>query len=162
MSLDVRDHVRCCRVCQLYKPKTPKPPGKLQQTVVTSPWEMLGVDLMGPFPQSSLGNLYLLVFVDYNTRWEEMFSLHTATAETVSNILKREILTRWDLSLCLPPSRKPVHSGLCSRKGVTVPPTDKHDRADQSQHQNNNCLLVEDRHKNSDKHLPECSSAGID
>lgn len=50
MSLEVREYVKCCKVCQLYKPETRKPPGKLQQTVVHGPWEMLGVDLMGPFP----------------------------------------------------------------------------------------------------------------
>lgn len=50
---------------------------------------------MGAFPQSSNGNLYLIVFVDYYTRWVEMFPLRTATAETVSQILRKEILTRW-------------------------------------------------------------------
>lgn len=29
MSMDVREHVRCCQICQLYKPETQKPPGKL-------------------------------------------------------------------------------------------------------------------------------------
>lgn len=38
MSLDVRDYVRCCQVCQLCKPETTKPPGKLQQTKVNNPW----------------------------------------------------------------------------------------------------------------------------
>lgn len=93
MSIDVR--VRCCQICQLYKPETRKPPGKLQQTVVHGPWKMIGVDLMGPFPRSSHGNLYLLVFVDYYTRWVEMFPLRKATAESVSQILIREMLTRW-------------------------------------------------------------------
>lgn len=95
MSIDVREYVRCCQVCQLYKPQTRKPPGKLQQTVVHGPWEMLGVDLMGPFPRSSSGNLYLIVFVDYYTSWVEMFPLRKATAEAVSQILTKEILTRW-------------------------------------------------------------------
>lgn len=95
MSLDGREYVQCCQVCQLHKPETRKPPGKLQQTAINAPWEMLGVDLMGAFPQSSNGNLYLIVFVDYYTRWVEMFPLRTATAETVSQILRKEILTRW-------------------------------------------------------------------
>ncbi len=95
MSLDVWEYVRCCQVCQVHKPEAQKPPGKLQQTLVHAPWEMIGVDFMGPFPQSSSGNQYHIVFVDYYTRWIEMFPLRQATAETVSQILRKEILTRW-------------------------------------------------------------------
>jgi hypothetical protein len=48
----------------MYKQEGKKTAGKLQQTVVTRPWEMLGVDLMGPFPRISNHNVYMLVFVD--------------------------------------------------------------------------------------------------
>lgn len=93
ISLDVRDYVQCCQVCQLHKPNSRKPSGKLQHTKVNAPWEMLGVDLMGPFRQSSNVNVYLIVFVDYCRIWGDMFPLQTATAETVSQILRKEILT---------------------------------------------------------------------
>lgn len=56
---------------------------------------MLGVDLMGPFPKSSKQNVYLLVFVDYYSRWVELFPLRTATAEAISHVLVKDILTRW-------------------------------------------------------------------
>ncbi len=62
--------------------------------MVHAPWETLGVYLMGPLPQSSNGDLYLIVFVDYFTRWVELFPLCRATAETVAQILIKEILTR--------------------------------------------------------------------
>lgn len=45
--------------------------------------QMLGVDLMGSFPRSSRGNVYVLVFMDYYTRWVELYALKKATAETV-------------------------------------------------------------------------------
>uniref|UniRef100_A0A674CB77 Integrase catalytic domain-containing protein n=1 Tax=Salmo trutta TaxID=8032 RepID=A0A674CB77_SALTR len=93
--MDVKSHIQNCQVCQMYKPEGRKPAGKLQQTVVTRPWEMLGVDLMGPFPRSSNQNVYMLVFVDYYSKWVELFALRQATARTVSNILTKEILTRW-------------------------------------------------------------------
>lgn len=69
MSLDVKTNVQHSQVCQVLKLESHKPPGKLQQTVVNEPWEMIGVDLMGPFPRSAHGNLYLLVFIDYFTHW---------------------------------------------------------------------------------------------
>ena len=46
-------------------------------------------------PKSSKQNEYLLVFVDYYSKWVELFGLRQATAKSVSNILTREILTRW-------------------------------------------------------------------
>lgn len=94
LSLEVRNHVRSCQVCQAYKPESRKVAGKLQQTIIQQPWEMVGVDLMGSFPRSSKRNLYLLVFVDYYSRWFELFPLRKATAESVSKILIQEILTR--------------------------------------------------------------------
>ncbi len=42
--------------------------------------EILGVDIMGPFPSSSPHhNEYLLVCVDYFIRWVEMFPMRNAT-----------------------------------------------------------------------------------
>ena len=97
MSWDVKQHVTNCQVCQLYKSESRKPAGKLQQTLVCRPWEMLGMDLMGPFPRSSSRNVYLLVFVDYYSRWVELFPLRNATAESISRILIQEIVTRWGI-----------------------------------------------------------------
>lgn len=95
LSVDVKNFVQNCHTCPLYKPECRRPPGKLEQTIVSRPWEMLGVDLMGPLPRSSSNNVHLLVFVDYYSRWVELFPLRTATAETVSRVLIKEILTRW-------------------------------------------------------------------
>lgn len=95
LSVEVKKFVQNCHICQLHKPECRRPPGKLEQTIVSRPWEMLGVDLMGPLPRSSASNVHLVVFVDYYSRWVELFPLRTATAETVSRVLIKEILTRW-------------------------------------------------------------------
>ncbi|KAL2091743.1 hypothetical protein ACEWY4_011541 [Coilia grayii] len=95
LSRDVKTYLQNCPTCQMYKPEGRKAGGKLQQTVTTRPWEMLGVDIMGPLPRSSRMNEYLLVFVDYYSRWVELFPLRQATGETISKILVNEVLTRW-------------------------------------------------------------------
>lgn len=41
----------------------------IQQTTVKGPNKMLGIDIMGPLPRSPERNEYLLVVVDYYTRW---------------------------------------------------------------------------------------------
>ncbi len=95
MWKDVVTYVRNCTVCQTLKPETRRLAGKIQQTVVGRPWEMLGIDLMGPLPRSTKGNTQLLVIVDYYSRWVELFPLRKATAEVIGQILIREIFTRW-------------------------------------------------------------------
>lgn len=93
LSWDAKQFVTDCQVCQLHKPESHKPAGKLQQTVIHHPWEILGMDLMDPFPRSSKRNLYLLVFVDYYTRRVELFPLRKATADSISHILTQEMFT---------------------------------------------------------------------
>ncbi len=90
MWTDVKNYVKCCKKCQIYKHDNQKPAGKLQPITTTRPNEMLGVDLMGPLPTSSPHrHEYLLVCVDYFTRWVEMFPIHKATAQTIAEILRK-------------------------------------------------------------------------
>lgn len=56
--------------------------GSLQQTVAQQLWEMIGVDVMGPFPRNINQNVYLLVCVDYFSQWVELFLLRKATADS--------------------------------------------------------------------------------
>ncbi len=77
---------------------------------------------MGRFSGVLQGNIFLLFFVDYCSQWVERFSLLKATAEIVSQILVREILTHFlgvqitscqieDLSLFLLCFKNFVHHG---------------------------------------------------
>lgn len=56
--------------------------GSLQQTVAQQLWEMIGVDVKGPFPRNINQNVYLLVCVDYFSQWVELFLLRKATADS--------------------------------------------------------------------------------
>lgn len=58
-----------------------------------------GIDFMGPFPVS-LGNKYILVVVDYVSKWEEVQALPTNDARVVVKFLKR-LLSRFDVPKAL-------------------------------------------------------------
>ncbi|KAI2664186.1 Retrovirus-related Pol polyprotein [Labeo rohita] len=166
LNQTVKEFVQNCHTCQLYKPECRKLPGSLQQTIVQRPWEMLGMDLMGPFPRSSSGNVFMLVFVDYYSRWVELFSLRKATAETVSQILVREIFTRWGVPDYLLSDRGPqfvssVFQELCKTWNIEHKMTTAyHPQTNLTERMNRTlktmvASYVNDNHKHWDKLLPE-------
>ncbi|KAL2083767.1 hypothetical protein ACEWY4_021540 [Coilia grayii] len=120
---DVWDHTRSCVTCQQYKVDTSKPSGLLQSTAVGAPGEMLGVDFMGPLPRSKKANSYLLVVVDYYSKWVEMFPLRDSTTSRLIKILREEIFTRWGVPKFLVSDRGPQFTAsllttLCKTWGV--------------------------------------------
>ena len=95
MRKDVWQHVKMCSTCQQYKAGNTKPAGYLQSTTVEEAGVMIGLDFMGPFPRSKKGHVYLLVIVDYFTKWVELFPLKDSKTHKVCQLLKDEIFTRW-------------------------------------------------------------------
>ncbi|KAL0146720.1 hypothetical protein M9458_058060, partial [Cirrhinus mrigala] len=81
-------YVKGCDICQKYKASNTKPSGFLQSSQITEPGHTLGMDLMGLFPTSKKQNTYLLVIVDYYTKWVEMFPLRDAKTQKIVNILR--------------------------------------------------------------------------
>ncbi|KAL0172920.1 hypothetical protein M9458_033231, partial [Cirrhinus mrigala] len=92
---DVWGYVKGCEVCQKHKASNTKPSGFLQSLQITEPGNTLGMDLMGSFPTSKKQNTYLLVVVDYYTKWVEMFPLRDAKTQKIVKILREEIFTHW-------------------------------------------------------------------
>ena len=64
MATDIEAFCRWCGKCQTNKTNTLKPQGFLHSLPIPDkPWQSVGMDFMGPLPQS-LGNDYLLVIID--------------------------------------------------------------------------------------------------
>ena len=53
----------------------------------------MGIDFMGPFPQS-FGSFYILVVVDYVSKWIEAVATPTNDARVVTKFLVKNILSR--------------------------------------------------------------------
>lgn len=95
MWKDVWNYVKECEICQKYKHDNTKSSGFLQNTQVTEAGHTLGIDFIGPLPVSKKRNSYLLVIVDYFTKWVEVFPLRDSKTQKVVRVLKEEIFTRW-------------------------------------------------------------------
>ena len=58
-------------------------------------FELWGMDFMGPFP-FSFSNLYILLVVDYVSKWVEATSTRTNDASVVAKFLRSHIFTPFD------------------------------------------------------------------
>ncbi|KAL5550248.1 hypothetical protein UlMin_000424 [Ulmus minor] len=66
----------------------------LNNILIIDLFDVWGIDFMGPFP-SSHSNKYILVGVDYVSKWVEAVALPTNDAMVVINFLKKNIFSRF-------------------------------------------------------------------
>ncbi|PKI40890.1 hypothetical protein CRG98_038731 [Punica granatum] len=60
------------------------------------PFSIWGIDVIGPInPKASNGHLFILVAIDYFTKWIKAITLASVTTNAVARFLKREIITRY-------------------------------------------------------------------
>jgi hypothetical protein len=98
MTKDVSSYVRTCHKCQLHKSETVPPRGfMLYPKQLPQPWDTLAIDLAGPYPKSKSGNTFLLIIVDYLTKWPELFAIKRATSQAVATCLVKEVFPRFGI-----------------------------------------------------------------
>ena len=79
MYENIREYVKNCDSCQRRgKPQTHQ---LLHPIPVHSPFYQIGIDFVGPLPKTSNGNKYIIVAMDYLTKWPEAKAVPRATAE---------------------------------------------------------------------------------
>lgn len=115
MYTDTCDWIATCSFCNRRKPSPYGRVGQLHPLNCKEPFGMLGMDLMGPLPETSKGNRYVMVVTDYLTRWVEAFPLKAKKAITIASILYREIFARYGApSSILTDQGKEFNNGLLS------------------------------------------------
>ena len=85
---DVSEFCRSCPECQkgVQKGKIPKAP-LVNIPPIDEPFKRLALDFVGPLPLTENKNRYVLVCIDYATRYPEAFPLKNQEAETVADAL---------------------------------------------------------------------------
>ena len=86
--------VKHCDKCQRMGNISRRNEMPLQGILVVHIFYVWGIDFMGPFP-SSFGNLYILLVVDYVSKWVEAISYPRNDANTVVGFIQRNILSRF-------------------------------------------------------------------
>ena len=98
MESDCINHVRKCHKCQIYADKIHTPPTSLN--VLSAPWpfSMWGLDVIGPIePKASNGHRFILVAIDYFTKWVEAASYPNVTRNVIQKFIKRDLICRYGL-----------------------------------------------------------------
>ncbi|CAL1405791.1 unnamed protein product [Linum trigynum] len=92
---DAMEAVKKCHECQIHANKQHLPSEQLRS--ITGPWPFAqwGLDLLGPFPTAPLGKKYLVVAVDYFTKWIEAEPLDTITSAKIQKFLFNNIMIRF-------------------------------------------------------------------
>ena len=100
---DVRNWCHNCGVCASRKTPAPKARAPLTSIVTSYPLQLVAMDIVGPFPESAAGNLYILVVADYFTRYTAAYPIPNQEAITIATKLVDEFFFRFS-----PPER--LHS----------------------------------------------------
>ncbi|RVW20552.1 Gypsy retrotransposon integrase-like protein 1 [Vitis vinifera] len=96
METDCCQFVQRCQECQMHGDLIHVPPSELH--ALTSPWpfSVWGVDIIGKIsPKSSSGHEYILVAIDYFTKWVEAASYARLTAARVAKFIRSHIICRY-------------------------------------------------------------------
>ena len=84
---DVGRWCRQCDACAASRGPRTRSRGLMHQYNVGAPFERIAVDIAGTFPDSDRGNRYLLVTMDYFTKWPEVYAILNQEASTVADVL---------------------------------------------------------------------------
>ena len=59
------------------------------------PFDRIAMDIVGPLLKTTRNNRYMLVVMDYHTRWPEAFALEHQDAHSVALRVISEIISRY-------------------------------------------------------------------
>ena len=98
MENDCCIHVRKCHKCQAFIDNVNAPPVPLNILVAPWPFSMWGIDVIkANEPKASNGHHFILVAIDYFTKWVEAASYASVTKNVVIRFIKKEIICRYRL-----------------------------------------------------------------
>lgn len=96
METDCHNYAKKCHKCQIYGDKVHVSPSSLN--VMTSPWPlaMWGIYMIGRIePTASNGHRFILVAIDYFTKWVEVASYANVTRQVVALFIKQNFICRY-------------------------------------------------------------------
>ena len=89
---DVREFVVRCDECQRFANIPRKPAVEQRPSLVSCPFDRWGLDIVGPFPKGTAQKKFLLVAIEYFSKWVEAETLASITEARVMDFIWRNIV----------------------------------------------------------------------
>ena len=93
MRKDVRQYINSCKTCQSSKNPT-RSKGELQPIVSSSPFEIVGMDFVGPLNTSENGNSWIVTLVDLFTGYTELKAISAPTEHEAALFFYEQMICR--------------------------------------------------------------------
>ena len=92
MNQDCAKFVQKCHKCQIFAKLQHLPPISLNPISTPWPFATWGLDVMGRItPKSSVGHEYILVAIDYFTKWVEAITYQVLNSKKVAQFMVRVV-----------------------------------------------------------------------
>uniref|UniRef100_A0A2N9HZF6 Uncharacterized protein n=1 Tax=Fagus sylvatica TaxID=28930 RepID=A0A2N9HZF6_FAGSY len=97
MKADACQFVQRCDKCQRFANLLHSPPAVLVPMTAPWPFAQWGLDIMGPFPIGRRQLKFLVVAIDYFTKWVEAEPLATITERNIQNFVWKAVICRFGI-----------------------------------------------------------------
>ena len=121
MKLDCEKYCSSCGECTKTKRAEHFSDTLLQPILASKPFEIWGIDFVGPLPRTARGMQYILVLTDYFSKWPEAIPTRDQTAETVVKKLV-ELFARFGVPKNLISDKGPAFESEILQKLSTIFP----------------------------------------
>ncbi|XP_021750302.1 uncharacterized protein LOC110715990 [Chenopodium quinoa] len=101
MNTDTLAYAKKCDKCQKFGPAINQPPNDLTPILNPIPFAQWGMDIVGPFTSATGGRKFLIVGIDYFTKWIEAEPVVKITANEVKKFIWKNIFTRFGLPIAM-------------------------------------------------------------
>jgi len=90
MENDCCKHVRKCQKCQIYA-------DNINVSPTAWSFSMWGIDVIGAIEPKANGHRFILVAIDYFTKWVEAASYTNVTRKVVAKFIRKELIFRYGI-----------------------------------------------------------------
>ncbi|KAJ0443499.1 putative nucleotidyltransferase, Ribonuclease H [Helianthus annuus] len=97
MHRETVEQLKKCDACQIHSPIPKSPKHDLVPITSAWPFHKWGMDIVGPFPPSKGGVKFLLVAIDYFSKWPEVKPLSKITGKQVIDFVWENIICHYGL-----------------------------------------------------------------
>ncbi|GJR47371.1 reverse transcriptase domain-containing protein [Tanacetum coccineum] len=81
MHIDAKAQIQRCEACQIHSPVLRKPKQEMTSIILACPFSWWGIDIVGPLLMAPGGARFLVVAIDYFTKWVDAKPLVSITGK---------------------------------------------------------------------------------